>query len=61
MVNASHHYLRLPALKVRRAYDEQIIARPRPGVQPQDFLWFPAGGGKELKDAQKKSRRFRRL
>jgi hypothetical protein len=48
-------------LKARRAYDEQIIARLRPGVQPQDFLWFPAGGGKELKDAKKKSRRFRRL
>ena len=27
------------------AYDEQIIARPRPGVQPQDFLWFPADAG----------------
>jgi hypothetical protein len=45
MVNASHHYLlfTLPAqkrraYKKRRAYDEQIIARPQPRVQPQRLI-----------------------
>src|SRR3954468_3757490 len=56
MVNASRTvYAR--RLRNAPAYDEQIIARPRAGVQPQDFLWFPA----RLRRRQKKSRRFRRL
>jgi hypothetical protein len=42
--------LRLTLLLTRRSqaadvYDEQIIARSRTRVQPQEFLWFPAVGG----------------
>jgi hypothetical protein len=36
-------------------YDEQIIARRRAGVQPQDSLWFPAiGNGPDLNGVIKK-------
>jgi hypothetical protein len=42
MVNASRHYLLTRRLENAPAYDEQIIARLQAGVQPQDFLWFPA-------------------
>jgi hypothetical protein len=41
MVNASHATVYAAGWKAP-AYDEQIIARPPPRVQPQDFLWFPA-------------------
>jgi hypothetical protein len=35
------------------AYDEQIIARPGTRVQPQDFLWFPAGAATDGKRPKK--------
>src|SRR6266404_3635861 len=56
MVNASRQLISR-RLRHAPAYDEQIIARARTRVQPQDFLWFPMRG----RGRQKKSRRFRRL
>jgi len=55
MVNAPHATVYAASVASPPAYDEQIIARRRPGVQPQDFLWFPAGAVMEPKDAQKRA------
>src|ERR1700733_11895237 len=52
IVNASHTcYRRRP--ETVAAYDEQIIARPWTRVQPQDFLWFPAGAATDGKRPKK--------
>src|SRR6202043_2773086 len=52
MVNASRHDL-LCWPENAPAYDEQIIARPWTRVQPQDFLWFPAGAATDGKRPKK--------
>jgi hypothetical protein len=52
--------LRLTPLVTRHSkaadiHDEQIIARSRTRVQPQEFLWFPAVGGEWSTISQKRA------
>jgi hypothetical protein len=57
MVNAFTPLIYAAGFKCR-AYDEQIIARRRRGVQPQDGIWFPASrhSGARLFGANPESR-----
>src|ERR1700712_3887847 len=54
MVNASRHCLR-GRLEQAPAYDEQIIARSRARVQPQDLIWFPVGTVGQRKRPKKRA------
>jgi hypothetical protein len=61
MVNASRHWLRR-RLHETGLYDEQIIARLRPGVQRRLWQRLNMVSSQVTKpEKQKKSRRFRRL